>query len=281
MTSRQMKDLLRNMSKGTGVNAQILQRNYMLERLLERISLSEYQDNFILKGGMLIAAMVGIDSRSTIDLDASIKGMALEEKKIKKIFNNLVQMDIGDGIMMTINRIEEIREEFEYSCFRISIDAQVDNTKIPLKVDISTGDTITPSEVKYEFTLLLEERTIEVWAYNIETVLAEKMETLISRSVFNTRMRDYYDIYILTILRPNDININVLAEAVLKTNTNRGTTMDFETIDELLGTLFRNDGLIKLWRNYQRKFPYAEDIAWEELEVQVRKLYRQVREAIK
>jgi predicted nucleotidyltransferase component of viral defense system len=171
MTSRQIKDLLKNMSKKTGIGAHILQRNYMLERLLERISLSEYKNNFILKGGMLIAAIVGLDTRSTMDLDASIKDTALSEKNIRIIFESIVAMDIGDNIVMSIKDINEIRMEFEYSCFRISMEAKVDNTIIPMKVDISTGDVITPIETIYKFNLLLEKRTIEIWAYNLETVL--------------------------------------------------------------------------------------------------------------
>lgn len=190
MTAKQMKDLLNNMSKKTGVNAQVLQRNFMLERLLERISLSEYKDNFILKGGMLVAAMVGIDSRSTMDLDASIRYMTLSEESIRAVFVDITSMDIGDDVVMKIKEIGEIREDFDYSCFRIALVGQMDKTMIPMKVDISTGDTITPSEVSYKFDLLLENRTIEVWAYNLETVIAEKMETIISRNIANTRMRN-------------------------------------------------------------------------------------------
>lgn len=150
-----MKDLLNNISKNTGVNAQILQRNFMLEKLLERISLSKYKDNFILKGGMLVAAMVGLDSRSTMDLDASIRNVAISEESIREIFESIVAMDIGDKVVMRIKEISKIREEFDYSCFRIALVAQVDNTLISMKVDISTGDTITPREVNYKFDLLL------------------------------------------------------------------------------------------------------------------------------
>lgn len=280
MTAKQMKDLLRNMSKKTGVNVQILQNNFMLERLLERIALSEFKDNFILKGGMLIAAMVGIDARSTMDLDASIRNTILSEENIRAIFNVITKMDIGDGVIMRIKDIHEIRQEFEYSCFRLSMEAKVDNTVIPLKVDISTGDIITPAEIIYKFNLLLQDRTIEIWAYNLETVLAEKMETIISRDVFNTRMRDFYDIYILATTRNADIDKKVLIQAIKKTCANRETEIDYGNIDADLATIFHNEGLQKLWKEYQKKFPYSQDISWEEVEVQVIKLFLEVKEQL-
>lgn len=279
MTAKQMKDLLRNMSKKTGVNAQILQRNFMLERLLERISLSEYKDNFILKGGMLVAAMVGIDSRSTMDLDASIRNITLSEESIRAIFETITTIDIGDDVVVKIKEISEIREEFEYSCFRISLVAQVDKTIIPMKVDISTGDSITPREVSYKFDLLLEDRTIEVWAYNIETVLAEKMETILSRNIVNTRMRDFYDIYILVKTRNSDINRKILADAIERTAKKRNTELEYDDLKNELREIFAYDGLQKLWKEYQRKFPYSRDISWEKLEESIMELFIEVKAA--
>ena len=265
MTAKQMKDLLNNMSKKTGVNVQILQRNFMLERLLERISLSEYKDNFILKGGMLVAAMVGIDSRSTMDLDASIRNLTLSLENIQFIFQSIVSIDIGDDVIMKIKEVSEIREEFEYSCFRIALTAQNDTTVIPMKVDISTGDIITPREVSYKFDLLLENRTIEIWAYNLETVLAEKMETIISRDIANTRMRDFYDIYILEKTRSADINRNILKNAIERTADKRGTDIEYSTLERNLIYLFSNEGLKKLWKNYQKRFTYSKDIEWKQV----------------
>lgn len=179
MTAKQMKDLLRNMSKEKNINAQILQRNYMMERLLERISLSPYKDNFILKGGMLVASLVGIDTRSTMDLDATIKGLLVSEKTMSDIFNNLVQMDI------------------------------------------------------------------------METVLAEKMETILSKTVFNTRMRDFYDLYILSKLRKNSIDMQILTEAILKTAEKRNTIIIYAKISQDLNAIFYSEEMFKLWQNYQ------------------------------
>jgi predicted nucleotidyltransferase component of viral defense system len=276
MTATQIKDLLNNMSKKTGVNPQILQRNFMMERLLERISLSKHKNKFILKGGMLVAAMVGVDSRSTLDLDATIKGTLLTEETVSEIFNTLVQMDIGDDVTMTVKRIGEIREEFDYSCFRISIEAKVGNTIIPLKVDVSAGDVITPSEVKYKFNLLLEKRTIEILAYNLETVLAEKMETLISKGVFNTRMRDFYDLYILTTLRYEVIDIGILAKAIQKTAASRGTIVDHNLTEKNLDEIFRSRTMMKLWQDYQIMFSYAKSVSWKDIEFKVRELFGKV-----
>lgn len=277
MTAKQMKDLLNNMSKKTGVNAQILQRNFMLERLLERIALSEYKDNFILKGGMLVAAMVGIDSRSTMDLDASIRNMTLSKKSIRTIFESIISMDIGDDVIMDIKNISEIREEFKYSCFRISLEASVNKTVIPMKVDVSTGDTITPREENYKFSLLLENRAIEIWAYNLETVLAEKLETIISRNILNTRMRDFYDVYILVKTRSTDIDLKVLKEALKRTADKRETEIEYDELQKDLVKIFSYEGLQKLWNVYQKKFPYSQDITWDEVALVIKNLLIEIR----
>lgn len=280
MTAKQMKDLIRNISTETNIPHQVLQRNYVLEKLLERISLSNYKDKFILKGGMLIADIVGITARSTMDLDASIRNTTLSKENIKRIFKSIVSIDIGDKITMIIKNINEIREEFDYSCFRISLEARVDNSIIPMKVDISTGDAITPSEVKYKFNLLLEKRTIEILAYNLETILAEKMETLISRSIFNTRMRDFYDIYILTKVRDQDIDIKILKQALEKTSLERETKIEYKSLESDLSTIFLNNDLKKLWKNYQKKFPYSDKISWIDIEEQVRKLFKELKNVV-
>ena len=195
-TARQLKDLIRNLSKKKSADAQILMRNYMMERFLERISLSEYKNLFILKGGMLVSAMVGLDSRATMDLEATIKGANVSLTDVETIISNIITIPIDDGVSFCIKRISEIMEEADYTGVRVSMETKFDCVITPLKIDISTGDVISPKEIRYSFNLMLEDRTIEVWAYNLETVLAEKLETVISRNVTNTRMRDFYDIYI-------------------------------------------------------------------------------------
>jgi len=205
-TSTQLKALVRNLSKEKNVEAEIILRNFMLERLLERISISNYRNNFILKGGMLIAAIVGIDTRTTLDLDATIKAQILNEAEVTAIIDDILNVPIDDDVIFTFKSIEEIHEEADYPGYRVSIEAVLDKTRQVLKVDITTGDFVTPREVQYYFKLMFEDRTISIMAYNLETVLAEKFETVITRGVANTRMRDFYDIYILTATQPLDTN---------------------------------------------------------------------------
>ena len=176
-TAKQLKDLIRNLSKAKAADAQLLMRNYMMERFLERISLSEYRDKFILKGGMLVAAMVGLDARSTMDLDATIKGATVGVEEVENIMADIVSTPIEDGVVFRVKRISEIMDEAEYPGIRVSMETEFDRVITPLKIDISTGDAITPHEVRYSFKLMLEDRAIDVWAYNLETVLAEKLET--------------------------------------------------------------------------------------------------------
>lgn len=214
--STQIKALIKNLAKEKEINAQILLRNYMLERLLERISSSEYKGNFILKGGMLVAALVGVDMRSTIDMDATIKSFPVSEESIEPVFNVILAVPLDDGVVMKLKRIEEIRAEDQYNGYRVSIESLMDNVRIPIKVDITTGDEMTPKEVIYTFDLLLEDRSIDILAYNIETVIAEKFETILTRSITNTRMRDFYDIYILVKLQGHRVEHALLAEAVKK-----------------------------------------------------------------
>lgn len=261
-TATQLKALIRNISKDKGVNAQVLLRNYMFERLLERISVSKYRQNFILKGGMLIAAMVGIDTRSTMDMDATVKGVPVTEKTIRDMFEEIVSINVNDGIDISVNRVSNIRDEAEYKGFRVSLDASFDRIKQTLQIDITTGDTITPREVEYKFTLMFEDRTIEVLAYNLETILAEKLETIISRGTANTRMRDFYDIYILKKLQTNSINQKQLAEALDKTVASRGTAGLLGNKVLIVSEIKESSIMQNLWRDYQKVYNYAEDVLW-------------------
>lgn len=263
MTSMQMKSLIRNIAKEKNINAQILLRSYMLERLLERISKSEYKENFILKGGMLVASMVGIDARSTIDLDATLKNFPLTKENIIAAFEKILSVDINDNIKIELLNVTEIREEADYHGFRLSLVGKIDESKIPLKVDITTGDKITPSAVKYCFKLLLEDRNIEVLAYNLETVLAEKVESIIARAGANTRMRDFYDIYILTKLQYKNIDLNIFSKALEATAKNRGSDKQVIKCHEILKTIRQSQELKKLWKNYVIKNSYAKNLEWK------------------
>lgn len=276
MTAKQIKDLIRNKAKKNNTDAQILLRNYMLERLLERISLSKYKRNFILKGGMLVASMVGLDVRSTVDMDATIRGYTLNEDNLRNVFDEILNTPVNDDISLRLLGISQIHKESEYECFRVSLSAQIENTKIPLKVDITTGDVITPRETQYRFKLLLENRCIDIFAYNLETVLAEKMETIVSRGVLNTRMRDFYDLHILRIFQSDYIDYSLLDEAFKATSVKRGSVVSYENIHPELEKVLMDTEIKRLWSNYRKKFSYAADLEWDEVVVSLRKLFAAV-----
>ena len=281
-TARQLKDLVCNLSKKKSADAQILMRNYMMERFLERISLSEYKNQFILKGGMLVAAMVGLDARATMDLDATIKGTNVSVEDVEMIISKIISIPLNDGVLFRIKRISETMEEADYPGVRVSMETKFDGVITPLKIDISTGDIITPREIKYNFNLMFENRTIEVWAYNLETVLAEKLETVISRNVTNTRMRDFYDIYILQKLYGEQLSKDVLGDALVATAKKRETLEQIETedIDEVFDEIQSSSVMENLWKAYQRNYSYSADIPWHTIMKSIRTLYEIISENI-
>ena len=272
-TARQLKDLIRNLSKDKAADAQILMRNYMMERFLERISLSEYRDKFILKGGMLVAAMVGLDARSTMDIDATVKGATVGIEEVENMIASIISVPVDDGVEFRVKRISEIMDEAEYPGIRVSMETEFDGVITPLKIDISTGDAITPREVRYSFKLMLEDRSIEIWAYNLETVLAEKLETVVSRATTNTRMRDFYDIYILDQLHGNTLNRQTLHDALRATAHKRGTEQHLAEAAEVFEEVENSPVMQKLWESYRRKFSYAADLEWNIIMRAVRSLY--------
>lgn len=272
-SATQLKDLIRNLSKKKSADAQILMRNYMMERFLERISVSKYQDKFILKGGMLVAAMVGLDARATMDIDATIKGADVNVEAVENIIAEIVSVPLEDGVTFRIKQISEIMDEADYPGVRVSMETEFDGVRTPLKIDISTGDVITPKEIQYRFKLMLEDRSIEVWAYNLETVMAEKLETVISRNITNTRMRDFYDIHILLSLYGSTLDTKVLGEALQATARKRETEYHLKDAQEIFDEVQNDLGMEKLWKSYQKKFSYAADISWETVMESVRELY--------
>lgn len=271
-TSKQLKDLIRNLSKKKSADAQILMRNYMMERFLERISLSDYKDRFILKGGMLVAAMVGLDARSTIDLDATVKGIHVGVKEVENIISGILSVPVKDDVVFRVKRIFEIMDEAEYPGVRVSMETIFDGVITPLKIDISTGDVITPAEVRYRFKLMLEDRSIEVWAYNLETVLAEKLETILSRNVTNTRMRDFYDIHILMQIYGKDLSVDVWREALSATVRKRGTEGLLGDAAGVFDEIEGSQVMAKFWSGYQKNYSYAADLEWYTIMDSVRAL---------
>lgn len=272
-TSRQLKALVRNKSKGNSAKAMTLIRNFVMERLLERISLSNYSDKLILKGGLLIASMVGLDNRATMDMDTTIQNYNLSAEDAKKMMEGIIAIPLDDGMQFFIMSVSSIMDETEYPGIRLKLEAQLDTMKTPLKIDISTDDVITPKEVDYEYKLMFEERSIPVLAYNLETVLAEKMETVISRGILNTRMRDYYDLMILSAVKSEEINYIDLARALEATSRKRGSYELLSNSEHILEQIKADAGLMKQWEIYQRKYDYAEDYIWEDIVKNVSQLF--------
>lgn len=261
----QLKAVIKNISKDKHISAQLVMQNFMLERLLERISVSKYRQNFILKGGFLIAAMVGLDTRATMDMDATIKGWPVNEESIKNMFLDICKIDLQDDVTFEFKKIGEIRKGDDYTGYRVSLSANYPPMAVPLKLDITTGDKITPREIEYRFKLLLEDREIPVLAYNLETVMAEKLETVVSRGDQNTRPRDYYDIYILAKMQYKNIETEYLRAALDATSKKRGSSEILKEYKNIIDIVRNSDVMIKQWRTYQRDFEYATDISFDEV----------------
>lgn len=262
--SMQLKAVVKNIAKKKKISAQLVLQNYMLERFLERVSISEYRNNFIIKGGFLISSMVGLDSRATMDMDATLKRYPVNEDTVRKMIEKIIQINLQDDITFTLKNIGEIREGDEYTGYRISLSANYPPMAVPLKLDITTGDKITPHEVEYEYKLMLEERKIQVLAYNMATILAEKLETVISRSDQNTRPRDYYDIYILSKVQGANINMETLANALAATAEKRGSMAVIRQYGKIMESVRNSEIMEKQWKNYQKDFDYAAGIEFSD-----------------
>lgn len=261
-----LKAIINNIAKENKISAQSVLQTYMLERLLERISVSKYKDNFILKGGMLISAMLGIDSRTTMDMDTTIKGFSLTEDNINKIVNEICNIDLKDDVTFKITKIDLIREDDDYGGYRVTFEANFNNSMpVILKIDITTGDKITYKEIKYNFTLMLEDRKIQIWSYNIETIIAEKFESIIKRGVLGTRIRDFYDVYMLINTQNKNIDNETLKNAIISTSKHRETTDIIMHWEEIVETLENDTSMKKQWERYQKNNFYAEDIKYNNL----------------
>ncbi|MCM1237375.1 MAG: nucleotidyl transferase AbiEii/AbiGii toxin family protein [Ruminococcus flavefaciens] len=260
----QLKAFIKKKAAEKNISAQLVMQNYMLERLLERISLSPYKDNFILKGGFLISAIVGLDTRATMDLDTTIKGFTLTHDSIREIFSKICAVEIEDDVTFSIVDITDIRETDDYPGIRVSLKANYEPISVPLTVDVTTGDVITPREIRYTFKLLFDDRTLSILAYNIETVLAEKIETVLSRSIANTRPRDFYDIHIIYALQGNNCDEKVLKQALEQTSRKRGSSHVLENYADIIEEI-KNDGQMQaFWKKYQKDFDYAKDISFDD-----------------
>lgn len=268
-----LKATINNIAKKNKVSAQSVLQTYMLERLLERISISKYKDNFILKGGMLISAMLGIDSRTTMDIDTTIKGFALTEENVKTIMEDVCAIDLQDDITLKINKVEEIREDDDYNGYRLTFEAKYMNSMpVIMKIDVTTGDKITYREIEYSFELMLEERKIHVWSYNVETVLAEKFEAIIKRGVLGTRIRDFYDVHMLLKTQIKNINKKTLKVAIGFTAEHRNSEDIITDWKEVVKELENDETMKNQWKRYQKNNFYAEGIEYKDLIESIKKV---------
>lgn len=260
------KAIINNMAKENNVAAQSVLQTYMLERLLERISISKYKDNFILKGGMLISAMLGIDSRTTMDMDTTIKGFPLTKDNITNIMDEICNIEIDDNVKLKINKVELIREDDDYGGYRITFEAKYNNEMpVIMKIDITTGDKITYKEIEYSFILMLEDRKIQIWSYNVETIIAEKFEAIVKRGVLSTRIRDYYDVYMLINTQNKIIDKKNLKDAIILTAQHRGTSEIIKDWKKIVEKIANDSKMRQQWKRYQKDNFYAEEIEYKEL----------------
>ena len=261
----QLKAIIKNKAAEKHISAQLVMQNYMLERLLERISLSPYKSSFIIKGGFLVSALVGLDNRATMDLDTTIKGFALTHEAIRVIFDEICAIQIDDNVQFEVVGVSDIRETDDYPGIRVALKANYLPISVPLTVDVTTGDMITPREIEYNFPLVFDDRVINIVSYNVETVMAEKLETVLSRSIVNTRPRDYYDIHILYTLRCNECNIETLHQALVRTVQKRGSSTILTDYPAILKDIRESDMLRKQWEKYAHEYDYARDIKFTDI----------------
>jgi len=261
----QLKDRIKNLALKNHIPAQAVLQNFMLERLLERISVSKYQDTFVLKGGMLIASMVGIGSRTTMDMDATLRGYPLSEETIREAFSEICAIPLEDDVSLTLDHILPIREEDEYGGYRVAIVARYESINTPLKIDMTTGDVITPRAVRYEYHSILSNKRIKIWAYNLETILAEKVETILRRSVLNTRPRDFYDVYIIVKTKHHEITKKTFIAALKATSERRRSLQALQGKDRILANIQSDSTMRQRWERYCKENYFAEGIEFDDV----------------
>ena len=276
-TPEQIKGRIKSVAKQNNADARTLMRIYMMERFLERLAQSEYRDNFIIKGGILVTAMIGVAHRSTMDIDTSMKNLNLSAEDALRVVNQVKDIDLDDGVSFEVKDVSNIMDEMEYPGIRVTMNANVGRLITPLKIDISTGDVITPRAIEFNYDLLLEDRSISLWPYNLETILAEKLQTVLARGILNTRMRDFYDIRMLLDTYEDKVNKAVLKDAFAATCKKRGTDHLQEQAEEIIKIIEADEQLQVLWRAYQKKYSYAAEIDYASVISGVRKLMDWIR----
>lgn len=264
-TSKQLKDKVRNISLSDNNVARTLIRNFIMERFLERISLSSYNDNFILKGGMLVASMIGVDMRATMDIDTTVRAIPLNEEDTKRIITEICCLPVEDGVNFCISSVKTIMEEFDYPGIRIMLEATLDKMRQVIKIDISTDDVITPGAIEYEYKLMFEDRTIPLLTYNTETLLSEKIQTILARGTANTRLRDFYDVYTIMKIYENKIDEHTLLKAFHATCKKRETVFTKSEIEEIMQLLGSDWHMETSWKQFTGKNYFTGDLEWKEV----------------
>lgn len=257
---KMIKEKAKEIGKQHNLNYYEVLQRFMFERILERISVSKYNDNFILKGGLLLTAMLGVDNRTTKDMDTTIIGIDVSKNKMVKVLNEILSIDLKDRVKFDVVDIADIREEDEYGGNKYHIVGRIEDTKVNLEIDISTGDKVAPRELKYKYPLTFEDRGILINSYNIETILSEKIETVLRRGTFNSRMKDYYDIYFFLTNLNEDIDINILKLAIETTFIKRESLSYLNDYKQILEAIKNSERTKKLWNIYSKKYKYANDI---------------------
>lgn len=259
-TPEQLKGYLRNLAKEKKISAQELLQVFMFERLIERLSMSEYRDNLVLKGGLLVASLIGIDERTTMDMDTTIVGYPVTEESMEALIKDILAVKLDDGIQFKYIGLTPIRKNDDYSNYTITLEARYEGILVPLKIDVTTGDVITPSKVAYDYYLSFEDKTVLIYSYPLETIFAEKLETILSRNVTNTRARDFYDLYLLYNTKWDKVNLNVLKEALIATAINRETVDEVYDYIDVMNDISTSKTVISSWDRYQHENAYAQAI---------------------
>ena len=272
-----VKARIKNRAGGDSDKSQILLRIYMMERFLERVALSKYKSNFVLKGGLLVTSLVGVDMRSTMDVDTTVKAIQLDEENARRIMEEIMAIDLEDGVTFSITSVDQIMEGHEYEGLRFMVECNLDKLRQAIKIDISTGDKITPRAISYKLPLIIEDRTIDLWAYNLETLLAEKLESIMVRGDANTRMRDFYDIHILLGSEDEKFDKDTLAAAFSATCRHRNSEKNTYGFEETLHLIRNSEKMRQQWNNYRKGSYYVGEISWEDVCDSVKNLYKLIR----
>ena len=273
-----IKAKIRNLAKNNNLSSQEVLQMFLFERFLERLSKSKYKSNFVIKGGFLVSSMIGVKNRTTMDMDSTIKGIPLNEDNLMKVVDSIINIDVDDGIEFEIKDISYIREDDEYENFRVSLIANIGKTKNPMKLDLTTGDAITPREIEYSYPCIFHEKNIEVLAYPIETIIAEKYESIIKRNITTTRMRDFYDLYTLYNLKKREIDIDILRIAIKRTALKRESSQVISIAEEIIEDIRNDSYLKKLWDVYVSENKYIGDLSFDNVVDVINIIYEKTNE---